>query len=91
MGVFGPLRWVIIAGPTVQQTAEHMLPVAFRLLEAAVEVLASDAEDGTPSSLDPRHGLLFSAVHISLLDAHAISSVQQAPGRVRTVPHLSVN
>lgn len=31
-------------GPTVQQNAEQILPVAFRLLEAAVEVLASDAE-----------------------------------------------
>lgn len=41
-------------GPTVQQTAEHMLPVAFRLLEAAVEVLASNADDDA-ASLDPRH------------------------------------
>lgn len=32
------------AGPTVQQNAEQILPVAFRLLEAAVEVLATDAE-----------------------------------------------
>lgn len=42
------------AGPTLQQTAEHVLPVAFRLLEAAVEVLASDADDGA-AALDPRH------------------------------------
>ena len=38
----------------MQQTAEHVLPIAFRLLEAAVEVPASDADDGI-ESLDPRH------------------------------------
>jgi hypothetical protein len=53
MALFNRLMHVR-TGPTVQQTAEQILPVAFRLLEAAVEVLASDADDEA-ASLDPRH------------------------------------
>lgn len=41
------------AGTPVQQTAERLLPSCFRLLEAAVELLAADSQDGT-GLLDPR-------------------------------------
>ncbi len=37
----------------MQQTAERLLPSCFRLLEAAVELLAADSQDGT-GLLDPR-------------------------------------
>lgn len=43
----------VVAGTPVQQTAEQVLPVCFRLLEAAVEALAADSEDGG-GLLDPR-------------------------------------